>query len=120
VAVDTSVSNKITRAIQKVQNCCGPGWFSIKAIRVFPAQRRARLNDARHHKIIEPLKFDISSTIEALEAGLSSLELSDSVNYSLTAKEYGVNPITSRRRHKGKQVSRHQAAFKSKSLFIDT
>jgi hypothetical protein len=58
--------------------------------------------------------------MEALEAALASLELSDSVNYPQTAKEYGVDPKTSRRRHKGKQVSRHQAAFKSKSLLIET
>jgi transposase-like protein len=53
--------------------------------------------------------------MEALEAALASLELSDSVNYAQTAREYGVDPTTLRRRHKGKQVSRHQAAFESKS-----
>jgi hypothetical protein len=56
------------------------------SLRVFPAQRRARLNDARHHKITESLKFDISSTMEALEAGLASLELSDPVNYAQIAR----------------------------------
>jgi hypothetical protein len=86
---------------------------------VFPAQRRARVNDAPHQKIIESLKFDISSTMEALEAALASLELSDSVNYAQTAREYGVDPTTLRRRHKGKQVSRHQAAFESKSLLTE-
>ena len=49
---------------------------------VFPAQRRAPLNDARRRKIIESLKFDISSTMEALETVLASLELPDSGNYA--------------------------------------
>jgi transposase-like protein len=95
-------------------------YFTDRELLVFPAQRRARLNDAPHHKIIESLKFDISSTMEALEAALASLELSDSVNYAQTAREYGVDPTTLRRRHKGKQVSRHQAAFESKSLLTET
>lgn len=86
---------------------------------VFPAQRRVRVNDALHNKIVESLKFDISSTMEAIEAALASLELSDSVNYAQTAREYGVDPTTLRRRHKGKQVSRHQATFESKSLLTD-
>jgi hypothetical protein len=47
-----------------------------------PGSTTRRLNDARHHKIAESLKFDISSTMEDLEAGLASLELSDSVNYT--------------------------------------
>jgi transposase-like protein len=58
--------------------------------------------------------------MEALEAALASLELSDSVNYAQTAREYGVNPTTLRRRHKGKQVSRYQAVFESKSLLTET
>jgi hypothetical protein len=58
--------------------------------------------------------------MEALEAALASLELSDSVNYAQTAREYGVDPTTLRHRHKGKQVSRHQAAFESKSLLTET
>ena len=58
--------------------------------------------------------------MEALEAALASLELSDSINYAQTAREYGVDPTTLRRRHKGKQVSRHQAAFESKSLLTET
>jgi transposase-like protein len=57
--------------------------------------------------------------MESLEAALASLELSDSINYPQTAKEYGVDPTTLRRRHKGKQVSRHQAAFESKSLLTE-
>lgn len=92
-------------------------WFSpdFWHLLVFPAQRRARVNDALHHKIIESLKFDISSTMEALETALASLELSDSVNYAQTAREYGVDSTTLRRRHKCKQVSRHQATFELKS-----
>ena len=58
--------------------------------------------------------------MEALEVALASLELPDSVNYAQTAREYGVDPTMLRRRHKAKQASRHQAAFESKSLFIDT
>jgi hypothetical protein len=58
--------------------------------------------------------------MEDLEAALASLELSDSVNYIQTAREYRINPITLRRRHKGKQVSRHQAVFESKSLLTET
>jgi transposase-like protein len=54
--------------------------------------------------------------MEALEAALASIALSDSVNYAQTAREYGVDPNTLRRRHKGQQVSRHRAAFESKSL----
>jgi transposase-like protein len=54
-----------------------------------------------------------------LEAALASLALSDSVNYVQTAKEYGVDETTLRRRHQGKQVSRHTAAFESKSLLTD-
>ena len=57
--------------------------------------------------------------MEALEAALASLELSDSVNYPQTAKEYGVDPDTLRRRHQGKQVSRHQATFESRSLLTE-
>jgi hypothetical protein len=90
------------------------------SVLVFPAQRRARLNDARHHKITDSLKFDISSTMEALEAVLASLELSDSVNYAQTAGEYGVDLITLRRRHKGKKASRYQISFESKNLLINT
>jgi hypothetical protein len=89
-------------------------------VRVFPAQRRAGSTTRHATKIIESLKFDISSTMKALEAALSSLELPDFVNYAQTAREYGVDPTTLRRRHKAKKVSRHQAAFESKSLFIDT
>ena len=58
--------------------------------------------------------------MEALETALASLELSDSIDYPQTAKEYGVDANTLRRRHKGKQVSRHQAAFESKSLLTET
>jgi transposase-like protein len=57
--------------------------------------------------------------MEALEAVLASLGFSDSVNYAQTAREYGVDPTTLRRRHKSKQVSRHQAAFESKSLLTE-
>ena len=57
--------------------------------------------------------------MEAIEAALASLELSDSVNYAQTAREYGVSDTTLRRRHQGKQVSRHKAAFGSKSLLTD-
>jgi hypothetical protein len=89
-------------------------------VRVFSAQRRVRLNDARHHKIIESLKFDISSTMESLEAALASLELSDSVNYAQTAREYKVNLMTLRCHHKRKKVSRHQISFESKDLLMNT
>ena len=54
--------------------------------------------------------------MEAIEAALASLELSDSVNYAQTAREYGVSDTTLRRRHQGKQ---HKAAFGSKSLLTD-
>ena len=57
--------------------------------------------------------------MEALEAALASLALSDSVNYAQTARDYGVDSTTLRRRHQGKQVSRHRAAFESKSLLTD-
>jgi len=57
--------------------------------------------------------------MEALDAALASLELSDSINYAQTAREYGVDDTTLRRRHQGKQVSRHKAAFESKSLLTD-
>jgi hypothetical protein len=57
--------------------------------------------------------------MEPLEAALASLALPDSVIYAQTAKEYGVSDTTLRRRHQGKQVSRHQATFESKSLLTD-
>ena len=57
--------------------------------------------------------------MEPLEAALASLALPDSVIYAQTAKEYGVSDTTLRRRHQGKQVSRHQATFESKSLITD-
>jgi Tc5 transposase DNA-binding domain len=57
--------------------------------------------------------------MDALEAALASLALSDTVNYAQTARDHGVDPTTLRRRHQGKQVSRHAAAFQSKSLLTD-
>ena len=86
---------------------------------VIPPQRLTRLNDAPHQKISKSLKFNISTTMDALEAALASLALSDTVNYAQTARDFAVDPTTLRRRHQGKQVSRHRAAFKSKSLLTE-
>jgi hypothetical protein len=58
---------------------------------------------------------DISATIEGLEAALKSLELSDSINYNKTAKEFNVSATTLRRRHKGEQQSRSDVDFTYKS-----
>ena len=70
--------------------------------------------------------------MEALEAGLASLELSDSVNYPQTAKEYGVDPTTLRRRNEtarpvgtrtplnqrvSLQMSRNNCLFADKETF---
>jgi hypothetical protein len=51
-----------------------------------------------------------------LEAALEALKLSDSINYAATADEYKCSETTLRRRHQGKQVSRHDAAFEHHSL----
>jgi hypothetical protein len=82
-------------------------------LRVFPAQRRVTPQNDRIFKI----RYLINH--RALEASLAFLELLDSVNYVQTTREYGVDPTTLRHRHKGKQVSRHQAAFESKSPLIE-
>jgi hypothetical protein len=58
--------------------------------------------------------------MKALEAVLASLELSDSVNYAQTAREYGVDLMTLRRHYKRKKVSRHQISFGSKDLLINS
>ena len=45
------------------------------------------------------LKFNISSTMEGLDAALASLRLSKSINYAETAREYKCDETTLRRRH---------------------
>jgi len=69
--------------------------------------------------ISESLKFDISSTMEALEPALASLAFPDSVNYAQTARDYGVDPTTLLRCHQGKPVSQHTATFESEYLSTD-
>ena len=45
------------------------------------------------------LKFNISSTMEGLDAALASLRLLKSINYAETAREYKCDETTLRRRH---------------------
>ena len=54
--------------------------------------------------------------MEGLEAALDSLKLSDSINYRATALKFKCSETTLRRRHKGLQASRANAAFNHKSL----
>ena len=51
----------------------------------------------------------------SLEAGLASLQLSETINYVETAKEHKCDETTLRRRHQGKQRSRKDADFTYKS-----
>jgi len=53
--------------------------------------------------------------MEALDKALTFLESSESVNYAETAKTFGCDETTLRRRHQGKQRSRQDADFLYKS-----
>ena len=55
------------------------------------------------------LKFNILSTMEALDAVLTSLLLSEYINYAVTTREFGCSETTRRPRHQGKQRSRQDA-----------
>ena len=53
--------------------------------------------------------------MEALDKALTFLESSESVNYAETAKTFGCDETTLRRRYQGKQRSRQDADFLYKS-----
>ena len=76
----------------------------------YPSTPRPTTNSARS------LKFDISSTTKALQVALCSPALPDPADYVHTTKDYRGDDTTLRRRHQGKQVSRHKATFESKYL----
>jgi hypothetical protein len=61
-----------------------------------PAQRRA---PPQNHRIFK-IRYLINHG--SFRGRACFLELLDSVNYAQTAREYGVDPITLRRRYKGK------------------
>ena len=45
------------------------------------------------------LKFNISSTMEAFDAALASLQFPESINYAVTTREFKYSETTLRRRH---------------------